>query len=366
MNIDLSSYRGLINSLQVVLIAVSDLIFLSEGENNRDLFQRREDYGDLEGMKQTIKVGGLTNPPIIMVDEGEEGRFRVVEGNRRAQALTELLSEGVMVSDSGQPLQKIKCYLKKNPQQLSEIIGGEWEALNPGASDEEKEGVKREVKRLIEQEMERDSVVRNSVRKNFTPIEMARAAQSQIEGGMGTEELASYFGIAESTLKGYLRLLEKEGEAPEVIKAAEEGDLPISTAELLTNLKVSTKEGKELQDELLEKALEGELTGAEVKDKINEAHKVSLEEGGEGVKKSHRETKKKVSKKGDGVKGRERILKEIEDLGKAKAQLEEAEDRSADEENFIADLSSAIIALQWVVNEGGNLLDQLATGGGLE
>ena len=55
MIIDLSSYRGLINSLQVVLIAVSDLIFLSEGENNRDLFQRREDYGDIEGMKKTYQ-----------------------------------------------------------------------------------------------------------------------------------------------------------------------------------------------------------------------------------------------------------------------------------------------------------------------
>lgn len=247
---DLTVNSG-ITSATYRLVDTKDVVFANEG--NPDELQAREYYGSedqIASLKESIKAKGLLESPIVMpVDNGQ---YRVIEGNRRMFALNSLINEdGVVSTDDGKALTKVRVEVRKPEEDLVEEHFNEWFALNPDADQELQDDVREHFERLIRAHINSDSLVRNTLRLNWNDMEIARAAQAQLDLGVSIEDFCSRTGMSKQSLNSRLALLAKEDVMPEVVKAVEEGEVSFSVGKLLANIK---DEHSEVRSEILEKA----------------------------------------------------------------------------------------------------------------
>jgi len=342
------------------LIDFDKLTFKSPGDT--DILQSREYYGDdaqISSMKQSVLAKGVLESPIVMETDDGEG-YRVLEGNRRCYVVSLLIADGETSTANGKALSKIKCEVRPSVMNIVEEIFGDWHSLNADASDELQEECREHVRKQVMLEMGQDALIRNTQRLNWSPIEMARQIQAQLEGGTPMTELCKQFGLAENTINARLALLSKEDEMPEVIAAVDNQEIGFSVGKLLSNVKDSTARA-----EILEVAKgddESKPSTAEVKEIIDTKHQESVDSGGEGIKAQDRKkrspktptastAKPKMVKKP--VRSAEAILEVISDISATRVEL------SADEEddlsvNAAMDLGVAIKVLQWVISPDDN------------
>lgn len=352
------------------LIDFSKVVFKSPGDT--DILQSREYYGDdaqISSMKQSVLAKGVLESPIVMeTDDG--GEYRVLEGNRRCYIVSLLIAEGETATANGKALSKIKCEVRPSVMNIVEEIFGDWHSLNADASDELQEQCREHVRKQVMLEMGQDALIRNTQRLNWSPIEMARQIQAQLEGGTLMSELCKQFGLAENTINARLALLSKEDEMPEVIAAVDNQEIGFSVGKLLSNVKDSSARA-----EILEVAKgrneEAKPSTSEVKDIIDAKHQESVDAGGEGIKAQDRKkrapktptastAKPKVVKKP--VRSAEAILEVISDISSTRMEL-----NSNDEDdlsiNAAMDLGVAIKVLQWVITpDDNNSLEDIILG----
>jgi|11BtaG_2_1085332.scaffolds.fasta_scaffold00898_4 transposase-like protein len=354
------------------LIDFSKLIFKSPGDT--DILQSREYYGDdaqISSMRQSVLSKGVLESPIVMeTDDGEN--YRVLEGNRRCYIVSLLIAEGETATANGKALSKLKCEVRPSVMNIVEDIFGDWHSLNADASDELQEQCREYVRKQVMLEMGQDALIRNTQRLNWSPIEMARQIQAQLEGGTPMSELCKQFGLAENTINARLALLSKEDEMPEVIAAVDNQEIGFSVGKLLSNVKDSSARA-----EILEVAKgrdeEAKPSTSEVKEIIDAKHQESVDAGGEGIKAQDRKkrtpktptaatatAKPKVIRKP--VRSAEAILEVISDISTTRVALgaDEDDDLSI---NASMDLGVAIKVLQWVITpDDNNSLEDIILG----
>jgi ParB family chromosome partitioning protein len=73
---------------EIYLVPVSEII-VDEAKNNT-----RVDYGDIEGLAESIKNSGLKNPILLKKERGKD-EYHLVHGHRRMRAINHLIKLGV-------------------------------------------------------------------------------------------------------------------------------------------------------------------------------------------------------------------------------------------------------------------------------
>tara|TARA_B100001989_G_C24544559_1_gene469869 strand:+ start:1443 stop:2576 length:1134 start_codon:yes stop_codon:yes gene_type:complete len=297
----MSRFEGLtvnsgIASATYRLVDTTHVIFAKEG--NPDALQAREYYGSedqIASLKESIKAKGLLESPIVMpVDNGQ---YRVIEGNRRMFALNSLINEdGIVSTDDGKALTKVRVEVRKPEEDLVEEHFNEWFALNPDADQELQDDVREHFEKLIRAHINSDSLVRNTLRLNWNDMEIARAAQAQLDLGVPLEDFCSRTGMSEKSLKSRLSLLAKEDVMPDVVQAVEDGEVSFSVGKILANIK---EEHGETRSEILEKAKsstdeEGNTTKAAT---VAEVYSMIAEEEVEAGEVIRKDVRKRTSKK---------------------------------------------------------------------
>ena len=327
------------------LIDFDKLKFKNPGDP--DLLQSRDHYGDeaeIESMKLSILSRGLLESPIVMEEDDSES-YRVLEGNRRCYFVGLLIKEGHTASDTGAALSKIRCEVRPSVLSVTERTYNDWLSLNQGASEEEKVSCRKYIENQVRLGLGRDAMIRNTQRKNWSPIETARQIKQQLEAGVSLEKCCKDFGLAENTLNARLKLLAKEEDMPEVIEAVDAGKVGFSVGRLLGNVKDEVA-----RKEILKQAVEEQSSTTEVKEIINQKHEAVKAAGGEGIKAQDR--KKRAPRPPQGVKksirSAELLLQEIQTLASLRDTLNADEDDEVGKDTAL-DLEIAIKTLQWVV-----------------
>jgi len=330
------------------LVNLDDITYMSPGD--MDSLQSREFYGteeEIESLKVSITAKGLLESPIVQEKDDGSG-YRVLEGNRRCHVLNLLVDSGVVATDTGKALTKVRVEVKPSILQVVEATFSDWFSLNPDASEEEQTECREYLTQEYDLELGQEACIRNTQRLNWNPVEVARQTKRQLDAGKSIEELAKVFDLAVQTLKTRLSLLDKEGDMPQVVKAVEQEEVSFSVGKLLAN--VSDGEARK---EILEVAKgvkeDGEKPSTqEVKEIIDTKHKESKDSGGEGIKTQDRKKRAKKAPK-TAVRSSESILETIQGLSATRAELQADKDNTVSE-NAALDLGVAIQVLQWVVD----------------
>ena len=328
------------------LIDFAKLSYKRPGDT--DLLQSRIEYGDeaeITSMKLSILSRGLLESPLVMeMSEGES--YRVLEGNRRCYLIGLLIEEGNTAADTGAALTKIRCEVRPSILTLTERTYNDWLSLNQKATEEERATCRQHVENQIRLGLGRDAMIRNTQRKNWSPIETARQIQQQLEAGESKAQLCKDFGLAENTLNARLSLLAKEGEMPEVIEAVDAGEVGFSVGRLLGNVKDEVA-----RKEILKQAVEESHSTTEVKELIDLKHEAAKAAGSGGIKAQDR--KKRAPRPPQGVKkvsrSAEALLQEVQTLASLRDELSK-EDGDEIGKDTALDLEVAIKTLQWAVN----------------
>lgn len=346
-----------------MLLDFEDIIFKSPGDT--DILQSRKDYGSEEVMTSlmdTIKAKGILEPPVvILTDDGKKAR--IVEGNRRMEAIRRLKKLGIISTDTGKALCKIKCEVRPSVMQVTEDIFQAWLSLNPSSTADEQEKCRAWISNQVMLQLGQEALIRNTQRMNWSVAEVAVQIKQQLDAGVDIEVLSKQFGLAVSTIKAKLSTLERMQDKPELLKAVLEKKTSWSVGEILNNVK-----DDEARKEILEKATsdEDKLSADEVKDLIDEKHEESIKSGGEGIKLQNRKKRaprppKGVAKKA--TRGSEELLASIQQLSSIRATLK-ADDEDEENINGVFDLEVAIKVLQWVVDpKSTEAIEEVVLGG---
>jgi ParB-like chromosome segregation protein Spo0J len=340
--VDISDVRR-----KYTLVDVSKLDF--KEPSNSDELQSREFYGDeetIESLKNSILERGLLESPIVMEPDDQEGKYRVLEGNRRCYAVSLLLKENKVSTNNGKALTKIRCELRPNKLTMVEEFFQEWFSLNPGADDSEQEEVRAYILREVMSQLGSDALVRNTQRLNWNAMEQARAIKSLLEAGLSMDQVSKNCSLAENTIKARLSLLNKESEMPEVIEAIDRGEISFHVGKILSNVK-----DEQTRKEVLKEAING-ASGSEVKAKINQKQ-ADGEKEGKTIKAQHRNKKDTATKKESlssplGVRKDKDLLEAVSKLSAERTTLSELTDEVSS--NSVLDIEIALKVLQWVLN----------------
>jgi hypothetical protein len=92
------------------------------GISVEDGFNVRFDYGDMEGLEQSILDNGLIEA--ISVRQ-ESGTTFLTNGHRRLRAVTNLLSKGHKTDSNGKPLDVLLCTIEPKSLSRQEILAGQ-------------------------------------------------------------------------------------------------------------------------------------------------------------------------------------------------------------------------------------------------
>lgn len=329
-----------------VLVDLDSLEYKTPGDT--DILQSREFYGteeEIQSMKESIQAKGLLESPIVM-DKDDGNGYRVLEGNRRCHVLNLLVDEGIVATDSGKALTKVRVEVQPSISAIVEDTFQDWFSLNQEVSEEVQTECREHIRKQVQLELGQDAMIRNTQRLNWSAIEQARQIKLQMEGGTSIEVCSKNFGLAVQTIKTRLSLLSKESEMPEVIKAAEDEEITISVAKLIANVK-----DDEARSEILETAKgtdEAKPTTDEVKKIIDTKHNENVASGGDGIKAQDR--KKRASKAPKtSVRSSEELLETVQSLAATRLVLI-ADTDNAVSENAALDLKVAIQVLQWVLD----------------
>ena len=328
------------------LVDLSDLVYKTPGDV--DILQSREYYGsdeEISSMKQSISAKGVLESPIVMENDEGDG-YRVLEGNRRCHVLNLLVADGVVATDTGKALTKVRVEVKPSVLNVVESTFQDWLSLNADADDELQEECREYIRSQVMLELGQDALIRNTQRLNWSPIEMARQIKQQMDAGQDINVLAKNFGLAVQTVRTRLALLDKEDQMPEVIQAVDNAEVSFSVGKLLANVS-----DDEARNEILEVAKGDEQSKPstnEVKDLIDSKHKESVEAGGDGIKAQDRKKRAQKAPKTP-VRGGEELLRCVQELATLRASLQQV-DNDPQSENAALDLGVAIQVLQWVMD----------------
>ena len=302
------------------MIKYEDLVYKKPGDT--DILQSREHYGSqeqIESMETTILSGGVREALVVMKES--TGKYRVLEGNRRCFVTGRLLEAGHTTTPSGRALAVLKCEVKPSIHSAADGIFQEWLTLNPQAGEAEQKAVRNHVIKQVKLQLGQEALIRNTQRLNWSPVEVARQIQQQLDAGVEMSTLCKQFGLAENTIKTRLALLAKEAEMPEVLEAVDSKKISFTVGKLLGNVKDDIA-----RKEILEKAkapAAGEeakqLSSDEVKELIDTKHQTSLASGGEGIKAQDRKKRAPRPPKASGAakkatRSADEILEEIQNL----------------------------------------------------
>jgi ParB-like chromosome segregation protein Spo0J len=317
--------------------------------NNSDILQGREFYGsqdEVDNLMSSIKERGLLEAPVVMEPDSPDGKYRVLEGNRRCYAVGKLLANNIFSTNTGKALQKIRVEARPNKVSLVEENVGEWVALNPSASEEEIAEVRAYVENEITLQLGSDALVRNTQRLNWSHVEMAHHVKALMDSGMSIEQIASQTGYAVNTIKSRLSLLSKADEVPDVIEALDKGSISITVGKLLSNVKDEV-----VRAEVLTQAMNGASSTA-VKELINKKEDESKKSGNAGIKAQHRAPRGNATTKSalaqTGTKKESQLLEAISLLSAERDTLAKMSDEVS--QNTVLDLEIGIKVLQWCVN----------------
>lgn len=334
------------------MIKYEDLEYKKPGDT--DILQSREHYGSqeqIESMETTILSGGVREALVVMK---ESTGYRVLEGNRRCYVTGRLLEAGHTTTPAGRALAVLKCEVKPSIHSAADEIFQEWLTLNPQAKEAEQTAIRNYVIQQVKLQLGQEALIRNTQRLNWSPVEVARQIQQQLDAGVEMSTLCKQFGLAENTIKTRLALLAKEAEMPEVLEAVDNKKISFTVGKLLGNVKDDIA-----RKEILEKAkapATGEeakqLSSDEVKELIDTKHQTNIASGGEGIKAQDRK-KKRAPRPPSGAakkatRSPEEILEAIQKLSSIRAALQEGEDEESI--NGTLDLAIGIKTLQWVMD----------------
>jgi ParB-like chromosome segregation protein Spo0J len=328
------------------LVDLDDIRYNQPGDT--DILQSREFYGteaEVDSMTKSITAKGLLDPIVVMDNDDGKG-YRVLEGNRRCFILNSLVDAGVVASDNGKALTKVRVEVKPSVMSIVESTFQDWLSLNAEASDETQHSCREHLREQVMLDLGQDALIRNTQRLNWSPIEMARQIKTQMDGGQDIEVLAKNFGLAVQTVRTRLALLDKEAEMPEVIQAVDNAEVSFSVGKLLANVS-----DEEVRKEVLAVAkgdTESKPSTNEVKEIIDSKHTESVEAGGEGIKAQDRKKRATKAPK-TGVRSGEELLVAIQELAATRAILVDDKDNAVSE-NAAMDLKVAIQVLQWVTD----------------
>jgi ParB-like chromosome segregation protein Spo0J len=329
------------------LVDLADLVYKTPGDT--DILQSREYYGseeDITSMEKSIISRGLLECPIVKENDDGNG-YRVLEGNRRCYVLNRLVARGIVATDTGKALTKVRVEVKPSDINVVETAFQDWLSLNADADADLQQKCRDYLTQQYTLEQGQDALVRNTQRLNWSPIEVARQIKAQLEGGQDIEVLAKNFGLAVQTVRTRLALLDKETEMPEVIEAVDNNEVSFSVGKLLANVS-----DEQARNEILEVAKGGQESKPstnEVKELIDTKHKEAVEAGGEGIKAQDRKKRSPKPAKTP-VRGGEELLKCVQELATLRASLQQAGEDDPQSENAALDLGVAIQVLQWVLD----------------
>lgn len=341
------------------LIDLSDITYKTPGDT--DILQSREYYGseeEIASMKQSIVARGLLETPIVKVNEDGVG-YRVLEGNRRCHVLNLLVSEGVVATNTGKALTKVRVEAKPSDISVVEATFADWLSLNAEADPDLQQACREYIETQYTLEQGKDALIRNTQRLNWSPIETARQIKAQMDAGQSIEVLAEDFGLAVQTVRTRLALLDKETEMPEVIQAVDNAEVSFSVGKLLAN--VSNEEARQEILEVAKGDKESKPSTTEVKDIIDAKHKESVDSGGDGIKNQDRKKRAQKAPKTP-VRSGEELLRNVQELATLRTTLASADD-DPQSENAALDLGVAIQVLQWVMDPNDdNTLESVILG----
>jgi ParB-like chromosome segregation protein Spo0J len=317
--------------------------------NSSDILQGREFYGtqdEIENLMSSIKERGLLEAPVVMEPDSPEGKYRVLEGNRRCYAVGKLLSNNVFSTNTGKSLQKIRVEARPNKVSLVEETVGEWVALNPSATQQEIDEVRAYVDNEVTLQLGSDALVRNTQRLNWSHVEMAHQVKSLMDSGMTLEYVAAQTGYAVNTIKSRLSLINKADEIPDVIEALDKNQITMTVGKLLSNVK-----DEAVRAEVLTEAVNG-ASSTVIKELINKKEEEAKKEGNAGIKAQHRAPRSNSPTKSTltqtGTKKESQLLEAISSLSAERDTLAELNDEVS--QNTVLDLEIGIKVLQWCVN----------------
>jgi ParB-like chromosome segregation protein Spo0J len=317
--------------------------------SNADILQGREFYGsqdEIDNLMASIKERGLLESPIVMEPDSPDGKYRVLEGNRRCFAVGKLLANNVFSTNTGKSLLKLRVEARPNRMSLIEETVGEWVALNSSATQQEIDEVRAYVENEVTLQLGTDALVRNTQRLNWSHIEMAHHVKSLMDSGMSLEYVASQTGYAVNTIKSRLSLLSKAEEVPDVIQALDKNQISITVGKLLSNVK-----DEAVRAEVLTEAVNG-ASSTVVKELINKKEEEAKKEGNAGIKAQHRAPRSNSPTKSTlaqtGTKKESQLLEAIASLSAERDTLAKMSDEVS--QNTVLDLEIGIKVLQWCVN----------------
>lgn len=163
---------------------------LNQIKTSKDNPRKNFDDKSIEGLAQSIKTDGLLQNLIVQSPKTKKGKHTIICGERRFRALNHLLENGEIEKDF-----PVNVEIKDN---------------------------------LKEEEILRMATVENVQRENLSPLEEANAIASLIKDGETLDNITSQTGLAVSTIRRRLMLLEL---SIEVTQAFTTGELTLAQAE---------------------------------------------------------------------------------------------------------------------------------------
>lgn len=163
---------------------------LNQIKTSKDNPRKDFDEQSIEGLAQSILTDGLLQNLIVQAPKTKRAKHSIVCGERRFRALSLLLERGDIDADFG-----VKVEIKDD---------------------------------LTEEEILRMATVENVQRENLSPLEEANAIASLIKDGETLDNITSQTGLAVSTIRRRLMLLEL---SIEVTQAFTTGELTLAQAE---------------------------------------------------------------------------------------------------------------------------------------
>lgn len=201
----------------------------------------REDYGDIDELKTRIKALGLWGRIHVseVVDEGDGKKYTLENGFRRVRAVSELVSEGVTHSKTGQDLRTLKA-----------------QVLDGSMTDTERAELMLAI---------------NTSQKAWTPYEQAKEIEYLLQNGIDLPDIQERLGLKELAVKQRLALLS----APDFLQDALAKN-EVSATHARAILRVPNED---MQKELTQKAVSEDLATREIETLAETMVEKAVEQG---------------------------------------------------------------------------------------
>jgi hypothetical protein len=258
----------------------SNLIFVDPDSKSADFnnyFQSRSFYGnkkELEQLKDSIIANGILEP-LLVCEDGSDGSYRVLEGNRRAYILNKILEENSSAKTSfGWSLSSVSVKVTENPQKIIDREYNNWLALNKdkNIAQDVKEKCKDFLSDQVYNVYNQEALHRNTQRKQWTWVEQMRSCKYRISHGESEDIVASSQNVTKKTLRYNINKYNQLERHPDVMEALNAQQITKSVATLFTNTNPKDK----IRSNLLKEAIKNRWSPTKVNQKLTE-HKIKID-----------------------------------------------------------------------------------------